>query len=369
VSAPASTTDDIERDNRRLREQLAVLKAEAASNETIMRRAQARELELLRCESLEALLERFVGYLADSYGLAAVSVVLLDPHHELRHLLMGNGRSEADFPGVLFTDRLADAAPALETLRRPWLGPFVSDQHGPLFPRQGALGSVALLPLRREERAIGCLAFGAHDAQRFTRHLATDFLSHLAVIAAVCVESAVNRARLVRSGMTDALTGWHNRRYFENRLLEELARARREQRPLSCLMLDVDYFKRVNDGYGHLAGDRLLREVTHRIEGQVRASDVTARYGGEEFVVLLPATRVADAVALAERVRAAVSASPVQIVDGKAVTVTVSIGVASRVPAPMEADLDAAGEGLVRSADAALYRAKATGRDRVCQSG
>jgi diguanylate cyclase (GGDEF)-like protein len=360
--------DSLEMDNRRLREQLVVLKAEAANNENILRRAQARELELLRTESLEALLDRLVGYLGDSFGLAAVSLVLLDPHHELRHLLIGNGHGEADFPGVLFVDNLEQVAPSLSALRHPWLGPFVSDQHGPLFPRVAGLGSVALLPLRREDRAIGSLNFGASDAQRFTRHHATDFLAHLALIAAFCLESAVNRARLVRSGLTDVLTGWHNRRYFENRLLEEMARARREQKPLACLMLDVDYFKRVNDSYGHLAGDRLLCELTRRVEGQVRASDVAARYGGEEFVLLLPATRLADALALAERIRGAVSTAPVQVAEAHAITATISIGVATQVPAPAGADLAVLGEDLVRAADSALYRAKAEGRDRVCHA-
>jgi diguanylate cyclase (GGDEF)-like protein len=358
----------LDTENRRLREQLAVLKAEAAKNETILRRAQARELELLRTETLHDLFDRLVSYLADSFGLAAVTVVLLDPHHELRHLLMGDGRGDADPPGVLFVDRLEEVSPLLPTLRQPWLGPFVGDQHARLFPGTDGLGSIALLPLRREDRAVGSVNFAANDALRFTRHHATDFLAHLAVIAAFCLENAVNRARLVRSGMTDALTGWHNRRYFEQRLLEELARARREQKPLACLMLDVDYFKRVNDGFGHLAGDRLLRELTRRIEGQVRASDVAARYGGEELVLLLPATRSADALALAERIRAAVRASPVQVIEGQAVTVTLSIGVATRVPAMDERDLAAIAEALVSSADAALYRAKNEGRDRVCSA-
>src|SRR5215510_1869045 len=98
----------IETENKRLREQLAVLKAEAAKNESILRRAQNRELELLRTESLADLLDKLVSYLGDSFGLATVSVALLDPHHELRHLLMGDGRGELDFPGILFVDRLED---------------------------------------------------------------------------------------------------------------------------------------------------------------------------------------------------------------------------------------------------------------------
>jgi diguanylate cyclase (GGDEF)-like protein len=133
-------------------------------------------------------------------------------------------------------------------------------------------------------------------------------------------------------------------------------------------MLDVDYFKRVNDSFGHLAGDRLLRELTRRIESQVRASDVAARYGGEELVLLLPATRSSDALALAERIRTVVRASPVQVIEGQAVTVTLSIGVATRIPAMDERDLATVAEALISSADAALYRAKNEGRDRVCNA-
>src|SRR5690606_24722266 len=112
--------------------------------------------------------------------------------------------------------------------------------------------------------------------------------------AAFCLESSANRARLVRSGLTDVLTGWHNRRYLQTRLMEELARCRRDGTPLTCLMIDVDHFKPINDRYGHLAGDEALRQLAQCIDGEIRDSDVSARYGGEEFVILLPRT---DAVA------------------------------------------------------------------------
>ena len=118
----------------------------------------------------------------------------------------------------------------------------------------------------------------------------------------------MNRARLVRSGFTDVFTGWHNRRYLQTRLHEELARSRREVTTLTCLMIDVDHFKTINDAHGHLAGDEVLRQVARCIEAEVRGSDVSARYGGEEFVDLAAGTGVDAGRVLAERIRGAVSA-------------------------------------------------------------
>ena len=209
---------------------------------------------------------------------------------------------------MLFVDSVHGVAPAVAAGRRPWLGKFNRADHALLFPRRARRSKrVALLPLTRQERLIGSLNFGSRERERFTAALGTDFLHHLAVIAAFALESAVNRARLVRSGFTDVLTGWHNRRYLQSRLHEELARCRRERTPLTCLMIDVDHFKSVNDRFGHLAGDEVLRQLAHCISAEVRGSDVSARYGGEEFVVLLPGTGVAAGFLLAERIRAAVA--------------------------------------------------------------
>ena len=105
------------------------------------------------------------------------------------------------------------------------------------------------------------------------------------------LENAVNRARLLRAGITDFLTGWHNRRYLQQRLKEELARAQRRGGTISCLMIDIDRFKSINDGYGHLAGDNALKEVAHRIEAQIRSMDTAARFGGDELAILLPEAR------------------------------------------------------------------------------
>ena len=224
-----------------------------------------------------------------------------------------------------------------------------------------------MIPLIYKETLLGSINFGSAEADRFTKDHATDFLVHLGVIASFALENTVNRARLLRSGFTDVLTGWNNRRYLQVRLGEELARAKREESALTCLMIDIDHFKRINDDHGHAAGDEVLREIAHCIESQVRVSDVAARYGGEEFVVLLPDTDAEAGRRLAERIRIAVSADPFDLGNGQSKTITASIGVASAIPQRDDVDLKLLGESLLARADVALYAAKSDGRDRVAK--
>ena len=130
-------------------------------------------------------------------------------------------------------------------------------------------------------------------------------------------------------------------------------------------MLDVDHFKRVNDTWGHAAGDEALRELAQRIETQVRASDVAARYGGEEFVVILPNIDAQAGLRLAERIRGAVSATPIALPNGDETTVTASIGISEVRPGKDVHDLKTLGDSLIARADVALYSAKSGGRDCV----
>ncbi|MDH3614748.1 MAG: sensor domain-containing diguanylate cyclase [Gammaproteobacteria bacterium] len=345
--------------------QLDELTAKVARNEEKMRRTEQRELRLLQAEDLEALLREMLGGLRASYALQQVGVVLCDPDHDIRHLLLAAGTPAEGFDGLLMVESLTGLAPQYVALRQPWLGAFATCDHQLIFPRPAGLASVAMIPLTHRKNLIGSINFGSEDVSRFTRGHAADFLAHLGVIASFAIENAVNRERLLRSGFTDVLTGWHNRRYLQVRLNEELARARRDGSHLVCLMLDVDHFKRVNDNWGHVAGDAVLQELANRIDSQVRASDVAARYGGEEFVVLLPDTDNASGVRLAERIRRAIAASTCDLPCGETVPITASIGIAGVTPAPDIEDLKTVGDSLIARADVALYRAKSGGRDQV----
>jgi two-component system, cell cycle response regulator len=368
VPATAERVRALEAENRLLLGRLQVLAEEGSRNEALLRKTQERELELLRAGSLAQLLERMIHGLKSSYQLDAVTLVLHDPQHEIRHLIAGDTFLLEELKEVQFVDVVTDVAPQLADLERPWLGPFCKEDHELLLQGAARSGSLALIPLWRNEQLDGVLVFSSADAMRFKRELASDFLAHLGVVAAICVENAVNRARLVRSGLTDFLTGFHNRRYLHARLREELARAQRVRQFLVCLMIDVDHFKRINDQYGHLAGDAVLREVARRIDAEMRTSDTGARFGGDEFAIVLAQGSVEDGERVASRVLRAVSGQPVKIGAHVSETVTLSIGVAAAAPDPETRDHKLLAERLIAEADAALYRAKSAGRNQVATS-
>ena len=153
---------------------------------------------------------------------------------------------------------------------------------------------------------------------------------------------------------TDPLTGLANRRGGEKYIANEISRAKRERRPLSCILLDVDRFKQVNDTYGHQAGDQLLRDLSNVLRRTVRAYDILVRWGGEEFLLVLPGVDLEMARMLAERVRVATEALDTHGIG----LVTISAGVAS-----FEPDYDFT--ATLRTADQRLYQAKAGGRNKV----
>jgi diguanylate cyclase (GGDEF)-like protein len=197
---------------------------------------------------------------------------------------------------------------------------------------------------------------------------ATDFLEHLAAVTAICIDNAVNRARLQRDGLTDMLTQVANRRFFDRRLREEISQWQRRGEDLSCLLVDLDRFKQINDSHGHQAGDLVLQEVARSLSKGLRESDVLARYGGEEFVLLLPATNGRRAIEIADRLRAAVAGLVIQPTNGERIEVTASFGLASLACRP-RGSAGEPGTWLLRQADRALYAAKARGRNCVVSAG
>ena len=164
---------------------------------------------------------------------------------------------------------------------------------------------------------------------------------------------------LERMATHDPLTGLYNRRELERQFKEELARARRYGRPLSLLWLDLDHFKTINDDYGHLAGDEVLRELSRLLQTHVRAVDYAARYGGEELLIVLPELDQSGALEMAERLRGLVESTRIRVSSGEQLGVTVSIGVASY---PLDGET---ADQLFSKADEAMYQAKQSGRNRV----
>jgi diguanylate cyclase (GGDEF)-like protein len=171
-------------------------------------------------------------------------------------------------------------------------------------------------------------------------------------------ELASYEHRLIEMNMKDGLTGVYNRRCFEQRLTEEFERAKRYSSKFSIIMFDIDFFKSVNDNYGHQCGDAVLKSVSGRIASMIRKTDFVARYGGEEFCCLLPETDLSSALILAERFRETVAALD-SVFQNQVVKVSISLGVAEMKKEYLYP------EAIVEKADEALYAAKRSGRNRV----
>jgi len=250
----------------------------------------------------------------------------------------------------------------------PWrsrLGPCTPALQQKLFPGYPkTVQSLASAPLTLKGKLFGCLNQGSHDAAHFTPATATDLLDHLAVVTAMCIDNALSHERLKLVGLTDALTCIANRREFERRLAEEVERWSRRDEPLTCVLMDIDHFKKINDRYGHQVGDRTLQRVAELLEQDRRATDVLARYGGEEFVLLLPNTSPDQAAIIAERLRGKLAGHAFAGVDDQPLSVTASFGIGCLESGAGPHHVEE-GAWLVKQADTALYRAKNGGRNRV----
>jgi two-component system, cell cycle response regulator len=234
----------------------------------------------------------------------------------------------------------------------------------PRCPDEPAGRHQLLVPMPGQGRhVIGVLSLIRSDEARPFTQDDLDTIMNFAAQASVAIENVVLHREAQRLSVTDPLTGLWNLRYLQIQADRELEGAMRSKRPLSLAIIDVDHFKDVNDRLGHQAGDKVLAEVARRIRDSTRVPDVVARYGGEEFIVLLPDTDLAGALATAERIREAVAAAPVTVVTNNGPTeplfVTCSVGVSSF---PVHGQTLAC---LLQVGDAALYAAKAQGRNRI----
>jgi diguanylate cyclase (GGDEF)-like protein len=251
-----------------------------------------------------------------------------------------------------------------------------------LFPTRDLIGRLPPGGVRTRWRLMGAMVafflvcYVGYAALFWDRHVTVESLivplvfflgsSFVWMTARLSLQTAIDMRRvalLERESLTDALTGLFNRRYFDRRLGEEVALARRHGRALSVLMVDIDHFKDVNDRLGHQAGDEALVALARVVAANLRESDIAVRFGGDELVVIAPAASTADAVRIGERWRQciaspdiATSCLPERL---RGIGLTISVGVAS-----LGGGIDSA-EKLVAAADANLYLAKQRGRNRV----
>lgn len=221
-----------------------------------------------------------------------------------------------------------------------------------------SLGPSLIVPLKAKGAINGLLVVGDKIGDEDFDVYEREYALNLASLAAV----AINNAFLFEMTTTDMMTRLKMKHYFYSVLIERMSESVATGAPLSVIMVDIDFFKKVNDTYGHSFGDAVLKNVAHVLQGCIRGNDLAARYGGEEFCALLPSARLDRAMQVAERIRASVASTATSYEDHSLV-VTVSIGVAQYDPGR-----DHSAKSLIDRADRALYASKQNGRDRVSAS-
>jgi len=323
----------------------SMLQRRAAQLEAINAIAKRTTVEL----DLKELLDRLCNQLPQSFQVEHVAIFLRDEDGNLvLRAQQGN---------------LATALRVDDVLPQGYACTMAGNRHVPYcgdpaecpagcFPA----GQEVCLPLVSFGENIGLLVCVTEQSKAL---LANDIqaLESVADILATATQNASYVDRVRQLAYRDGLTGVFNRRYFDSRLVDEVTRAARYGGGVSVLMIDLDHFKKINDDFGHMLGDDVLRAVSAVFVRQLRKVDVVCRYGGEEFAVVLPATQGASATAVAEKLRRAVANTEFA---GVPYPVTVSVGVAEFPAHGIMRD------DIIRAADTALYEAKASGRNQVC---
>jgi two-component system cell cycle response regulator len=339
--------------NRQLVEILNEVSAELTAAEIyrVLARRVARALDLRHCSVVLASSGDVMGTVVATYDDPSINdlQVRIDRYPELVSALR-TGRA------VLVGDVLQD--PMFAEVRELW------KREG----RTAPVRSVVTIPFALDRRRSGVFFL---RTERGERTLSADDEEFAEVVVRAAV-SAIRRAQALEStradnrrleelATTDALTRLLNRRALLDRLSVEVDRARRFKQQLSLLMLDLDHFKSINDRYGHLVGDDILRQIGTLLAGVARTIDVVARYGGEEFVLIVPETAMDGAAVFAERLRERIAEHQFDLGAEGIFHLTCSVGVAT-FPSPRVAST----EDLFARADEALYRAKSGGRNQVC---
>ncbi len=337
------------------------------NNNQILKRFQSFEKILLNINSLAEMIEHILGDAKSLFNLDIISLCLIDENSEISTFLRDDGYDYLNTDGLILLDdnELLKTTFGLSS-PRPFLGAYKQSNCTEFFPKlERKPLSIAIIPLYRRGKYLGSLNLGSYSSNRFISDMATDFIEHMVSVVSICLENNLNFEMMRRTSHIDTLTGVNNRRFLEQRIGEELDRSQRSNEPLSCLFLDIDHFKSINDTYGHQAGDYVLSSIASLIKKQLRNNDVLARYGGEEFVALLSNINEIQGKEIAERIRLCTK-EQLMTFKGTQMQVTISIGLSTYLSsrAPTLSTNDIASQ-LISSADKALYCAKDNGRDGV----
>ena len=363
--------DTIFNENQVLRRKLDNLLRQARTNEKKQGLFDSLGFEIIGSSNPEELRDMLLLQMPARFQLQDVVLCVVDFEKDTECLFFCNNEEAKPIFGhkLKILDPETDRD-KIQTLKNfPQLGEKVLQHYSWLLDdidNRQLCESAALLPLIRSERIIGALMLISSDVNRYQTSHGTEFLQKLSAMTAVAIENCLNQQRLKEIGYQDALTQAYNRRYFDLRFKDEIERCLRNKDDLACMFLDVDFFKKVNDTYGHHIGDLVLIRMVSIIKEQVRACDVVARYGGEEFAVVLPGADINVAREIAERLRINVH-NEKHVFYEYELTISVSVGFTtlSSLDVTSVHDSEDIAQQLLDHADQALYSAKENGRNQV----
>lgn len=351
--------------NQLLKQQFRELVIKAQDNQTVLERFQHFELAMLSAQNIGQLMEVLVFKSILHFDLSDCRLIWFDEQQSLRPLLLESDRQQFGHR-LVFSGLTYDVESLFERQRRPILKPLTPVEKLRWFPGRTHVESAAFIPLVCRGKLVGSFHMGSPDLHRFSADKASDFMAHMGMIAAMCLQNTATQEQMRLLSMLDNLTKVKNRRSFDHDINAEVARAQRNRQPLSCLFIDADFFKKINDNYGHQAGDETLRCLALWAQSQLRETDHIARYGGEEFAVLLPDCAEQLAFDIAERIRRFVEAQVISF-ENEEITITLSIGVSTFYAQNfLSMPRKKAIKALLGQADAGVYDAKERGRNRVC---
>lgn len=321
----------------------------------------ALEIAALLAGTLETemVYERLTEVVARLFNAARVAVILTDSEAKIGHITAAIDRGEPVHDLDIDLEQYPEIRQALEksgpvVIQRAETHPRLAEIRGDL-PRRARAASILVTPILPGGEPRGVLFVRLEDTRRDFGEHEVKFCHLMADVAARAVMRAEHFAEVAEAARRDSLTGLFNVRVLQRRLAEEIERSDRSGSRLSVVMIDVDYLKHVNDTYGHLAGDKVIKRIAEVLTEELRGVDTIARYGGEEFVLLLPETGGERAVLVAERIRKRLAETSH---EGVAEPVTVSIGISNYPDDAMTAS------DLIHKADQALYVSKHLGRNR-----
>lgn len=308
--------------------------------------------EMSGCLALEDILDVYASELKKSFRFKAARLALLRESGEIESIYqIATGKAVTKVAPDHFDHELVSVV-----RENPGQLVITQDNISPLGRRMELIKhfeTLVAVPLLEERELTAVLSI---------ENLSKIYIDHFMILAHQCaiqLKKVLLYRKVQEMAITDFLTEASNRRYFLERFSEEVRRSMRRKAPLSFLMLDLDYFKNINDTHGHLAGDVVLKEIASLLKSHVREIDMVGRYGGEEFGVVLSGTGRTEALQVAERLRSSIEKTVIKAYD-VTIALTVSIGVAVFPEDGFDRDT------IIESADRSLYKAKQAGRNRVC---